>query len=230
MLAVDADPDPNLASALGVPDETRARIVPIAQRKALIEERTGAKVKQFGQMFRMNPEVSDIAREYAVLHEGVAILVLGAIEAGGSGCACPESVLIRALVADLVLHKNETLIMDLEAGVEHLGRSTARGVDVMLVVVEPSRMSIECSERVFRMAADIGLSDVRVVANKITSADDERWIREALPNRQIAAVIPFSQGVQSAERAGQSVLDGLDSEALGHLEHLLRTLGEEGTR
>jgi CO dehydrogenase maturation factor len=227
VLALDADPDANLASALGVPVERQLEIVPIADRKALVEERTGAKVKQYGQMFKLNPEVSDIADEYALVHEGVALLVLGAIEAGGSGCACPESVLIRALVTDLVLYKDEALVMDMEAGVEHLGRGTARGVDVMLVVVEPSRMSVECAERVFRMAADIGITDVRVVANKITSPDDEDWLRKALPDREIVAAIPYSNGIRNADRDGRSSLDGMGGEALGCLEGLLRTLREE---
>ena len=154
VLAVDADPDANLASTLGLPVDNRREIVPISEQRALIEERTGAKVRQYGQLFKLNPEVADIADRFAVNHNGVDLLVLGAIEAGGSGCACPESVLIKALVADLVLHKNEALVMDMEAGVEHLGRGTARGVDTMLVVVEPSRMSVECADRVFAMAAE----------------------------------------------------------------------------
>ena len=155
VLAVDADPDANLAAALGIPLDNQNKIVPISEQIALIEERTGAKVKQYGQMFRLNPEVSDIADSYAVEHRGVALIVLGAIEKGGSGCACPESVLIRALVTDLVLYKNEALIMDMEAGVEHLGRATARGVDKLLVVVEPGQRSIDSARRVQRMASEI---------------------------------------------------------------------------
>jgi CO dehydrogenase maturation factor len=224
VLALDADPDANLASALGVPAEEQRRIVPISEQRALIEERTGAKVRQYGQMFRLNPEVSDIADDYALEHEGVALLVLGAIESGGSGCACPESVLIKALVTDLVLHKDEALVMDMEAGVEHLGRGTARGVDTMLVVLEPSRMSLECAERVFRMAGEIGLGDVRVVANKIASPDDEAWVREAVPDHEIAAVIRHTPGIRAADREGRPVLDGFDADGRQQIEALLRTL------
>jgi CO dehydrogenase maturation factor len=111
VLAVDADPDANLASALGVPAEKQRDIVPLSRHRALIEDRTGARGGQYGQIFKMNPEVSDIASDYAHLHDGVAILVLGAIETGGSGCACPEGVLIRALVTDLVLYRDEALVM-----------------------------------------------------------------------------------------------------------------------
>ena len=229
VLAVDADPDANLASVLGVSAERQREIVPISERRALIEERTGAKVRQYGQMFKLNPEVADIADDCALVHEGVALLVLGAIEAGGSGCACPESVLIKALVADLVLHKDEALVMDMEAGVEHLGRGTARGVDTLLVVVEPSRMSLDCADRVFRMAAEIGLTDIRVVANKIATPDDERWLRDALADREIVAAIPLSEGIRAADRDGRPVVNGLDGETLGVFEDLLRVLhGEAG--
>jgi CO dehydrogenase maturation factor len=230
VLAVDADPDANLASALGVSRELQRRIVPISERRALIEERTGAKVRQYGQMFKMNPEVADVAETCAVEHDGVALVVLGAIEAGGSGCACPESVMIKALVADLVLHKDQALVMDMEAGIEHLGRGTARGVDTMLVVVEPSRMSVECAERVFRMAGEIGLSDVRVVANKIASPDEEAWLRQAVADRPIVAIIPFAAELRDADRNGRSVLDGAGPEAAAAFAGLLDTLREETGR
>lgn len=230
VLAVDADPDANLASVLGVSPERQREIVPISEHRALIEERTGAKVRQYGQIFKLNPEVADIADSHALVHEGVALLVLGAIEAGGSGCACPESVLVKALVADLVLHKDEALVMDMEAGIEHLGRGTARGVDVMLVVVEPSRTSLECADRVFRMAAEIGLRDVRVVANKIANRDDERWLRDALADREIVGAIPLSEGIRGADRDGRSVVSGLAGDTLEAFENLLRAVRGEAVR
>jgi len=230
VLAVDADPDANLASALGVPVEKRREIVPISEQRALIEERTGAKVRQYGQMFKLNPAVSDIAEKFAVEHNGVSLLVLGAIESGGSGCACPESVLIRALVSDLVLHRDEALVMDMEAGVEHLGRGTACGVDTMLVVVEPSRMSVDCAERVFRMAGEIGLGDIRVVANKIASPEDECWVREAVGSHEVAAVIGHQPAIRAADRESDPVLDAFDTDALAQLESLLRSLRSRADR
>jgi CO dehydrogenase maturation factor len=226
VLAVDADPDANLASALGVPIDKQQEIVPISQQRALIEERTGAKVRQYGQMFKLNPEVADIAEHYAVAHQGISLLVLGAIEAGGSGCACPESVLIKALVSDLVLYKDEALVMDMEAGIEHLGRGTARGVDTMLVVVDPSRMALECAERIFRMAADIGLGNLQVVANKVASEDDLRWLEEALPGRRLTATIPFSPAIRAAERDRRSVLEGLSDEERDCFDRLRQALAK----
>ena len=230
VLAVDADPDANLAAALGIPPEARDAIVPIAEQKALIEERTGAKVKQYGQMFKMNPDVSDVADAFGYTFEGVTLLILGAIEAGGSGCACPESVLVRALVADLVLNRDELLVMDFEAGVEHLGRGTARGVDTMLVVVEPGRRSIDCAKRVQRMSGEIGLKDVRVVANKLASPDDERYIREALPDLPIIGTFPYCDRIRAADRLDRSVLAEADDDLRERFKGILSKLEEERNR
>jgi CO dehydrogenase maturation factor len=229
VLAVDADPDGNLAAALGASPADLDRIVPISKQKELIEERTGAKVKQYGQMFKLNPEVSDIADGYGTKLNGVTLLVLGAIEAGGSGCACPESVLIRALVSDLVLHRKDALIMDMEAGIEHLGRATAKGVDTLLVMVEPSQRAIDSARRVARLAGEIGLRDIRFVANKIASLADEQFVRSALSGQKLAGSIPWSEAIRSAERAGRPVLEGADGELLRSFESLLGNLPARGS-
>lgn len=224
VLAVDADPDGSLAAALGLPDELRRTIVPISEQRALIEERTGAKVKQYGQMFRLNPRVDDVADGYATRHGNVLLLVLGAIEAGGSGCACPESVLIKSLVSDLVLNKDEHLVMDMEAGLEHLGRATARGVDCMLVVVEPTRRSVDSALRVMRMAGQIGLTRVRLVGNKIASPADERFVREALGGAVFAGMLPLCAALPEADRQGRGVLDGVDAPTRAAFEAILTAL------
>lgn len=224
VLAVDADPDANLASALGIPEAIRRSIVPISQQMALIEERTGAKVKQYGQMFKLNPQVADVADRYATLHEKVALLVLGAVEKGGSGCACPESVFIKALVTDLVLYKDDALVMDMEAGVEHLGRATVRGVDTMIIVVEPGLRSMECAERIIRMSGEIGLNNIKLVGNKITSVEDEQYVRTALPAGDFLGMIPYSQAVYQSDRQGKSVLDGLPEASVDIFKDILHKL------
>lgn len=225
VLAVDADPDANLAAALGIPESQQQEIIPISQHKALIEERTGAKVKQFGQMFKLNPEVSDIADEYAIKHNGVDLMVLGAIDqGGGSGCACPESVLLKALVTDLIPYKDEAFIMDMEAGVEHLGRATARGVDTMIIVVEPGQRSIDCAHRVIKMAAEIGLKQIKIVGSKVHDAGDEAFIRNGLPNCDILGMIPLSKALRNNDRDGCSVLDDIDGELRGTFESILNNL------
>lgn len=224
VLAVDADPAESLASALGYTPEETSAIVPISRQVKLIEERTGAKVKQYGQVFQLNPRVDDIAGSFATVKDGVALLVLGAIEGGGTGCACPESTLLRALVQDLLLYKEESLILDMEAGVEHLGRGTARGVDVLLAVVEPSWQSVETARRVERLAREIGLKTVCFLGNKASSARDEKFITESFPPDILLGVLPFSEGVRAAERERRSVLSGMEPDLVKRFERLLDKL------
>jgi len=226
VLAVDADPDANLAAGLGIPRDTQETLVPIAARKALIEERTGAKVKQYGQMFKLNPEVADLAGVCGYEHRGVVLLVLGAIESGGSGCACPESVLLRALVTDLVLHKDEALVLDMEAGIEHLGRGTARGVDAMLVIVEPGQRALDCALRVAEMARAIGIRKVLAVANKVGSEGEADFVRAGLADVPLLATLPVSAGLRACDRDGRSVLDGMEPEVRSRFAGLLAALQE----
>jgi CO dehydrogenase maturation factor len=225
VLALDADPDANLAATLGIPEEKRNQIIPISRQVDLIEKRTGAKVKQYGQLFKLNPEVSDIADGYATNHEGVALLVLGAVEQGGSGCACPENVLIRALVADLILYKNEALVMDMEAGIEHLGRATAHGVDAMLVVVEPGLQSIECARRIEKLSREIGLKNVQFVANKVNGNQDETFIGKAFPERRLLGTIPYCESIRQNDWNGRSALDGLEETTIKVFEGIINKLG-----
>lgn len=229
VIAVDADPDANLAQALGISEAEQAGIIPISRRAALIEERTGAKVSQYGQMFKINPRVSDIADTYAYNHRGVSLLVLGAIERGGGGCACAESILLKALVTDLVLYKGETLVMDMEAGVEHLGRATARGVDEMVVVVEPGQRSMESARRILRMSAEIGLPDPVFVINKSKGASDDDFVLNGLAQvaeaegRKPAVVlgsIPYSDEIRDSDRDGRAVLDVVSPELRARFEAL----------
>lgn len=221
VLAVDADPDANLANAIGLPSEQIAEIVPIAEQAALIEERTGAKVNQYGQMFKMNPEVADIAEEYATLHNGVNLLVLGAVERGGGGCACPENVLLKALVTDLVLFKDQTLILDMEAGVEHLGRATTRGVNTMLIVVEPGQRSVDCARKVIRLGQEIGIKSFKVIANKVNSPEEEHFVKNSFPELELAGSIPFSDEFRKLDRTGKSVLEGISPELRKCFEEIL---------
>lgn len=224
VLAIDADPDANLAHALGIPRSRQVEIRTIAREKELIEERTGARVQEYGQMFKLNPEVADIADRYALEHRGVKLVVLGAIDGGGSGCACPENTLLRALVMDLVLRRDEMLFMDMEAGIEHLGRATVRGVGALLVVVEPGLRSLDTARRIAGMAADIGLARVAVVANKIRTPEDESYIRENLAGLPLLGIIPYSDRFVSGDRDGQSVLDGADEKMRARFEALLAEL------
>ena len=165
VLAVDADPDANLALALGVPDPEN--IVPLSQMKEMVAERTESEPGKMGGFFKLNPKVDDIPEKFARQLDGVKLIVMGGVKKGGSGCICPESVLLRTLVTHMVLLRDEVVVMDMEAGIEHLGRATAKGVDRLIVVVEPGRRSIETARHVRQLAGDLGLHQVAVVGNKI---------------------------------------------------------------
>ena len=221
VLALDSDPDANLANALGILKSVQ--IQPISAEIKLIEERTGVKVNEYGKVFKLNPEVSDIAEKFAVNYNGVNLVVLGGKNKGGSGCFCPENTFIRTLVTDLILYKNETLVMDMEAGIEHLGRGTAMGVDVMIIVVEPGQRSIDCAETVIRMGNEIGIKKYIIVGNKIVLETDKKYISEKLPEHKII-FMPYSNNIRESDRDGISVLDAFDEEQIKIIENLIEII------
>lgn len=210
VIAVDADPDSNLAATLGFPDPEGIR--PIAAMQELIAERTGAQPGVAGTYFSLNPRVDDIPESYCPLHEGVRLLVMGgANREGGSGCLCPESAFLRALMSHLLFGRNDVVIMDMEAGVEHLTRGTARAVDALVVVVEPGGRSLETAGRIRRLAADLGIGRVWVAANKVRDDRDRQFVERGLPGLEIAAFVPYrGEIIESGQgRAGiAALLDG----------------------
>jgi CO dehydrogenase maturation factor len=215
VLVIDADPDSNMASAIGVPKEMREGIVPLSRMFDLIEERTGARPgESYGGIFKLNPKVDDLVDKYGVEgKDGVKLLVLGTITSGGGGCFCPENALLKALMKHLML-KKEYLIMDMEAGIEHLGRGTAKSVDALVVVVEPGLRSLETASRIKSLAGDIGLSKIVAVLNKVSNQDEKELITKELEKIGIpkAGAIPYNKGVISADLQGISPLD-LDENA-----------------
>ena len=209
VLALDADPDANLASALGLSAADQRQVKPLSQQVGLIEERTGARVGVVGQMFNLSPRVDDVADRFGFDVRGVNLLVLGAVAKGGSGCACPEDAFMKALVDTIILDRGETLIMDMEAGIEHLGRSTAQNVDVMLVVCEPGKRSLDCAAQIKRLAADIGLTSVFCVGSKVRDAADEQFLRDALGD-ELLACFPYSEEIRLVDLDGKSPYDAMD--------------------
>jgi len=197
---IDADPDSNLAACLGYAGWDRIR--PLVELKALIEERTGVKPGTTGGMFRLNPMVSDIPDSYGVDIDGVRVLVAGAVKKGGSGCYCPENSLLRAIVAHVLLDPDSALVIDMEAGVEHLGRGTIKSVDALVVVVNPGRRSLETALRIKQMAGDLGLTRIWAIGNMVRSDADEAFIREALPGFAFAGMLPFEDSIRDAEMDG----------------------------
>ena len=188
VLAADVDPDANLGLALGMSQEEVDSIVPISKMRTLVEERTGA--HDANKFFKLNPFVSDIPEKYAHEVNGVKLLVMGTVDVGGSGCVCPEHVMLKALLSALTYRKDDVVIMDMEAGLEHLGRGTAANMDQFLVVVEPGARSVQTYGNVKRLAADLGVKRVRVVANKVRDERDEAYVRSVIPAEIPSASTP----------------------------------------
>ena len=205
VLAADVDPDANLGLALGFDEETLDAIVPISKMRKLVEERTGANNQN--QFYKLNPKVDDIPDTYGKVCNGVRLLLLGTVETGGGGCVCPEHVMLKRIISNLVLRREDVVILDMEAGLEHLGRGTTSGMDAFVVVIEPGARSVQTYKNVKRLAKDLGVSQVFVVANKVRGPEDEDFVRAKIPAEDLLGMIHYNTDVIDADRQGRSPYD-----------------------
>ncbi len=206
VIAIDADPSGGLFEALGFPHELDAQVTPVSEMDDLIYERTGAKPGTTGGYFRLNPRVDDIPDRFSVTHRGIRFLRLGSVESGGGGCICPESTMLKALVTHLLLYNDELLVLDMEAGVEHIGRATAQAVDAFVVVVEPGRRSLGTADRVRKLAGDIGIKQVYAVGNKVRGESDWAFIRANSPVPTLG-YLSANPELTEADIRGEGVFD-----------------------
>lgn len=205
VLCADVDPDANLGLALGFSEEDLAKITPITEMKTLIQQRTEA--DKFETFFKINPKVDDLPDMLAQEVNGVKLLLMGTVKTGGAGCVCPEHVILKRLLSHLIIQRDEVVIMDMEAGLEHLSRGTTDLVDQFIVVVEPGARSIQTYHSVQRLAADLGVHKVSVVANKVRDEYDEAFIREHVPEEDLLGMIHYSGAVSDADRRCASPYD-----------------------
>ena len=199
------DPDANLGLALGLTPEEVNQIVPVAKMKELAKERTAANASN--TFYKMNPEVSDLPDKLSKEINGVKLLVLGTVDTGGMGCVCPEHVMLKAILSNLVFRKDDVVIMDMEAGLEHLGRGTASCMDQFVVVIEPGARSVQTYKQIKQLAKDIGITKVRVVANKVRNEEDEEFVRARIPEEDLLGFIHYNADVIDADRKGLSPYD-----------------------
>jgi CO dehydrogenase maturation factor len=205
VLAIDADPSPCLGASLGFPQELLEELTPISNMDELIYERTGAKPGTVGGFFKLNPRVDDLPDRFSVVHRGVRLLELGAVELGGSGCICPESAILRALITHILLRRDEVVLMDMYAGVEHLGRATADAVDAMLIVVEPTARSLATAEQIKSMAQDLKLPRLYLVGSKVRDDDDRIFIEDGSLDLPVLGHLADDPRVRQADRQGVAV-------------------------
>ena len=223
VLAIDADPDSNLASAIGLPKEALDKLAPIASMTSLIEERTGSKKGTFGSMFKLNPKVDDIPDDLGVTHQGVKLLLLGSSPQGGGGCFCPENVLLKNLVRHVLVLRDEALIIDMEAGLEHLGRGSTSYVDALVIVVEPGQRAINTARQIKKLGEDLKIKNTMIVGNKVNSEEDRKVIEESLSDFPVLGHMSFNPKVLQADREGKSPYD-IDDKIREEVEAILKEL------
>jgi len=208
VFAIDADPVTNLAAALGIPEDPP--ITPIIELRELIAERTGTQAGQYGGVFKLNPKVDDIPERFSRERDGVKLLVTGTINEGGHGCFCPESAVLRALLQHMILYHDDVVVMDMEAGVEHIGRATTKSMDRLLIVVDPGARSQTAATRIRKLAADIGLSKISIIGNRVRNEEDEKRIRENLSDFDILGFVSDDENISAADREARRPYDDLD--------------------
>jgi len=223
VFAIDADPDANLALTLGYPNPSS--IKPLIEMKELIEERTGAKIGSLNPYFKLNPRVDDIPDKYSVKHNGINLMLMGSVRGGGLGCACPENAFLKAMVTSLILRREEVVIMDMEAGIEHLGRATAQGVDELLVVVEPGLRSIETAHRIRELAKEVGIENLGVVGNKIRHQSDKEFLMTKMPHFNFLGFILYDEKILEADLDNTSPF-GMNTGLMGEVKKIVAKIME----
>lgn len=188
VLAVDADPDASLGTVLGIADDVLAKLKPIVDMKDLIEERMGGS----GAYYPLNPKVDDILDDYSISLGALRFFRMGNIKGGGTSCYCKENSFLQALVNSLILGEKDTVILDMGAGIEQLTRGTAMGVDVLVIVTEPSKVSLQTVRVIQQLALELGIPKILVVGNKVRNSNDENFLRDHFPKEQLIGIIPYS--------------------------------------
>jgi len=202
VIAVDCDPDISLGLALDFPEY--ARIKPICEMKDLISQRTESDPLKPQGFFKINPKVDDIPEKFCPQDKGVRLIVMGKVDKPQGGCLCPENTFVRSLIGHLVLRQDEIVIMDMVAGSEHLGRATARGVDIFLIVAEPSETSIQTAVHIQSLAQGLGITKIFYVANKVKNESDIDFINASL-KAKVKGVISVNKALEQAR--GRFVFD-----------------------
>ena len=202
VLVIDADPSPHMAQTIGI--ENPETITPIAEMTKMLSERAG-KVEG-SPFYNINPKVDDLPKEYMIEKDGIKLMVLGAIQTAEGGCACPENTVLKRLLTKLLLSPGQTILLDMEAGVEHLGRGTVAGVDILLVVVIPSKSSVRTAKKIHKLALESGIPRIAFVGNMIDDQDDETFLTSALGEKPIA-FFSNSADIRKAERSGKAITD-----------------------
>ena len=206
VMAIDADPSPNLALTLGIPVEEANKIVPISENAKLLDEKTRT---DYPGVFKLHFTVDDIIEENGMKSPtGVNLLVMGTVKSAGSGCACGANAVVRELLRHMIFDRDEIVIVDMEAGVEHMGRGTASHVDIMLIVADSSRKSLEIAKKLTGFAHQAGIENVLIIGNRVRDAEEKELITDFTQKNglELLALIPYDDIVVKADRVGEPPL------------------------
>lgn len=225
VLAIDADPSPNLALTLGIPAEEKKKIVPISENAQLIESKTKT---DYPGVYRLSFSVDDILKDLSIKSPyGVNLLVMGTVRSAGTGCLCPANAVVRALLQHLYVERSEAVVMDMEAGVEHLGRGTAKHVDAMLVVTDSSFKAMETAKKIYELAAEIGIRKIFLIGNKVANANEGKLIEQFAESNNISLLelIPYDKRIMEADMKGESPMKYAGkSKGIETIRHLGKSL------
>ncbi len=223
-MAIDADSSPNLALTLGLSAEEARKITPLTENKQLVDSKTST---GYSGVYNLNFTVDDIIRDYSVNTPlGVSLIVMGTVKAMGSGCMCAPNAVVRAMLRHLMVERNEAVVMDLEAGVEHIGRGTARAVDVLLIVADSNLKSLEIAKHIHEMTAAAEMKQVYLVGNRVMNQAQEDAVRNFAEKNglNILTLVPFDQKVIEADMFGITPLKNKEIAAVQTIENICDTL------
>ncbi len=223
-MAIDADSSPNLALTLGLSAEETRKIVPISENKTLVESKTST---GYSGVYNLNFTVDDIVKQYSVATPlGVNLIVMGTVQSMGAGCMCAPNAVIRALLRHLVVERGEAVVLDLEAGVEHIGRGTARHVDALLIVADSNLKSLEIAKHIHDMAKDAGMKQLYLVGNRVMNEAQREAIQSFAEKNGLSLLtfVPFDQKVIEADMLGETPLKNMEIEAVKTIDNICELL------
>ena len=231
VLAVDGDPSGHLSVALGLSIEESSEIIPLIEMKELIEERTGAAPGSMSGIFKLNPKVDDLPEKLSVNIKGVRLIQTGGFRKAGSGCFCPENAILKSLLKHLIVDTDDVVILDMEAGFEHLARGTAKSVDVMIIVVEPGLRSIKTAVTIALLSRELGISRIFYAANKINNNEEKEYILKNLEfSEDIIGYISYENTIKEADLKGMSPFEN-SGKLIGEVRKIRDELSEKmGTK
>lgn len=221
--AVDADPDLSLGELLGFSEKDIESLQPVSEMLEEISARSGGK----GAFYSLNPEVDEILDHYVLEDGNIKFLKMGGLKRGGSSCYCRENSVLRSVVSNLLLDKKEVVVLDMGAGIEHLTRGTSEGVDVMLIVTEPTKVSIQSANTIAKLATELGIENIRFIGNKVRTEADQVYLQQQF-GTNLALVIEYEEEILRGAR-GEDVTANKLKRAVAGLGELLRRRVVQGS-